>query len=480
VAVVGLGKLGLPLAGIFAARGCHVSGFDTQTSVVEALSRGKGRDHEPLVEDLLEKAGDRLSASTEYAAVGSTEAAFVVVPTASDPDDRFSLFHVLPAVRAITCEVAEAGIPHYTIVLVSTVMPGACEGVILPAIEEVLVGGRQESSVAESIRSRSARTTAREPRIELVYAPEFVALGNVVRGMLEPDLILVGGQTEAAAERVATFLESIVISQPTVVRTNLINAEIAKLALNALVSTKVTCANLLSQICQRMPGADVDTVTQAVGADPRIGPKYLRGGLGYGGPCFPRDVRALSALCVELGLDAALPDSVTAINEGIPAQVAAFIHRCHEGRGTIGVLGLAYRPGTNIVEASQPVEIVRRLVCATTPVLVYDPLVQADECPRLADMPVTWSADVQAVCKNADTIVITGRAEEFRALNPAWLAGKTIVDCWRWLSAETVAEWLSPSGPPGFRYFAWGCGAMKGERGTDANVAPEERSTVEA
>jgi UDPglucose 6-dehydrogenase len=167
VAVVGLGKLGLPLASLISARGCRVFGIDTSTSVVERLNEGVYLGPEPLVADLLDMAGRRLTAATDYAGVRRTEAAFVVVPTPSDAGDRFSLEDVLPAVRAIARAVAEEGIARYAIVLVSTVMPGACEQEVLPAIREV-IGERHEST------------------IELVYAPEFVALGEVVRGMARP------------------------------------------------------------------------------------------------------------------------------------------------------------------------------------------------------------------------------------------------------------------------------------------------------
>jgi UDPglucose 6-dehydrogenase len=263
-----------------------------------------------------------------------------------------------------------------------------------------------------------------------------------------------------------------VTNRPAVVRTNLINAEVAKLALNSLVSVKVTCANLLAEICQHLPGADVDAVTYAVGADSRIGPKYLRGGLGYGGPCLPRDVRALSALCRELGIKAEVPDSVTATNERLAVLVADFVRQCHQGSGAVGVLGLAYRKGTRIVEASQAVDLVRQLARDLTPVHVYDPLVRASGCPQLAGLPVTWQPDIKSVCGAAQTLVIASQAREFTTgLEPAWLANRTIVDCWRLLPAETVADWLSPDGPLGFRYFAWG----HGPQGASDNVSTADQ-----
>jgi UDPglucose 6-dehydrogenase len=439
VAVVGLGKLGLPLACLLAVRGCRVAGIDCQAQVVEGVNQGRYTGPEPLVADLLSMAAGRLTAYTDFAPICETEAAFVVVPTPSDADDRFSLEHVLPVVRRIAQEASLACKGTYIIVLVSTVMPGACDRIVLPAIW-VASAGHQGGGV------------------ELVYAPEFVALGDVVRGMVQPSLVLIGGQSEHAVDRVARTMETIVTHRPAFVRTNFINAETAKLALNALVSTKIACANLLAELCHHLPGADVDAVTRAVGADPRIRPLYLRGGLGFGGPCFPRDVRALGALCRELKVAPRLPDMVSAMNDALPGLVADFVIRCHQSQGVIGILGLAYRAGTGIVEGSHPLKIAGRLALSGSPVHVYDPLVREADCPRLASLKVHFCQDVRSVFEAAATIVIAGQATEFRKLKPAWLGQRTVVDCWRHLPAQAVAEWLSPAGPPGFRYFAWGRG----------------------
>ena len=247
VAVVGLGKLGLPLACILASKGFHVVGVDASPATVEAVKSGRYIGPEPRVAELLAANRTRIEASVDYGILARTSLAFVVVPTPSDRDDRFSLECVLPAVRSIADTVARCGLTDYVIVLVSTVMPGACQNDIVPAIREV----------------------AGASAIELVYSPEFVALGEVVCGMLSPDLVLIGSNSSHSADRVEQVQKTVVDNDPRIVRTSWASAEIAKLGLNTLVSAKITSANLLAQLCQRTPDANVDDVTAAIGADRR-------------------------------------------------------------------------------------------------------------------------------------------------------------------------------------------------------------------
>src|SRR5439155_6007964 len=128
------------------------------------------------------------------------------------------------------------------------------------------------------------------------YNPEFIALGSVIRDMRNPDMVLIGESDQRSGEMLAGIHRGICESNPTIAHMNFVNAELAKLSINTFVTTKISYANMLAEICESLPGADVDVVTRAVGADSRVGLKYLKGALGYGGPCFPRDNLALAAL----------------------------------------------------------------------------------------------------------------------------------------------------------------------------------------
>lgn len=432
VAVIGLGKLGLPLACVLAARGSDVWAIDTSPAVVEAVRRRRYLGPEPRIAQMLANHGHRIRSSCDYEGIAQTQMAFVLVNT-PNVGGKFSLQQVLPAVRRIARRVSSAGLEEYLLVIVSTVMPGDCERVIQPAVDEVLEGGGRA-------------------RIHVVHCPEFVALGHVVDNMLWPEYLVVGSADDAARQRVAEFYRTVVRNRPAIHLMSLVNAEITKLALNVAVSFKITCANLLGQVCQAIPGGDVDQVTQAVGGDSRIGRRYFRGGLGYAGPCFPRDVQSLRTLCAELALDETITAGVERFNNSIPGRLKKIVLAAKPAPGTVGVLGLGFRAGTGIDKDSQAVAIVEALLAAGMAVAVYDPQITSATSVLNGRAGLTWCATVAECLSRADTIVVATEDECFRTLPPALCAGKTVVDCWRQVDATAFQG-------QAIRYVALGRGA---------------------
>jgi UDPglucose 6-dehydrogenase len=411
VAVVGLGKLGLPWACILASKGRKVRGIDCSIDVVRRIRRRQDLGPEPRVAEMLRDFGENLEAATDYGAIAGTSAAFVVVNT-PNVMGKFSLQYVLPAVREIARRVTELAVPKYTIVLVSTVMPEDCANRVWPAIEE-----------ASGSRGGEG--------IELVYCPEFVALGHVVDNMLNPEFVVVGSRSPRIAKTISEFYRGVVDNRPCIHCTTLVNAEITKLALNVAVSFKITCANLLAAICQQIPGADVDEVTRAVGSDSRIGAKFFRGGLGYAGPCFPRDVQSIRTLCDELRVSNGIAVSVEAFNQAIPVGVLQVVKEAAPTSGRVGVLGLTYRAGSGIDRDSQAGDIVRGLRAAGVPVAVYDPRMRREESSFGNMEDVAWCDTLEECLSIVGKVVIATEDEEFQRMDPRLFQGKTIIDCWR-------------------------------------------------
>lgn len=428
VAVIGLGKLGLPLACVLAARGKEVWAIDKSPSVVKAICHRNYLGPEPRVAQMLATHGGRIRAAEGYEGITHTRTAFVVVNT-PNVAGRFSLQQVLPAVRRIARRVRDAGLEEYTVVIVSTVMPGDCQGTIQPAIDQVAGAGR----------------------IQVAYCPEFVALGHVIDNMLRPEYIVVGSVDCALSQRVARFYGTVVRNRPEMHIMNLVNAEITKLALNVAVSFKITCANLLAQVCQAFPGGDVDQVTRAVGGDSRIGQRYFRGGLGYAGPCFPRDVQSLGTLCRELALGETITTSVERFNNSIPARLKELVLGLGPRPLTVGVLGLGFRAGTGIDKDSQAVALVEALLAAQVPVVVYDPQITHLGSTLQARDGLAWCATLEECLLRANTIVIATEDESFRSLPAALCTGKTLIDCWRRVDLAALQDCF-------FRYFALGRG----------------------
>ncbi|HYT93579.1 MAG TPA: nucleotide sugar dehydrogenase, partial [Gemmataceae bacterium] len=270
ISIVGMGKLGAPMAAVMAHKGHTVVGVDVNPDRVAAVNRGRAPVEEPGLQQMIDANRERLSATPSYAeAVLATDVTFIMVPTPSDPDGPFSLRFVLGAAEQIGAALRLKPAWHL-VALSSTVMPGSTGGALLPALEKY--SGKQCG-----------------PDFGLCYNPEFIALGSVVRDMLNPDMILIGEFDARCGAILEELYTGVCDSHPRINRMNFVNAELTKLSVNTFVTTKISYANMLAEVCETLPGAEVDVVTSAIGCDTRIGQKYLKGAMGYGGPCFPRD-----------------------------------------------------------------------------------------------------------------------------------------------------------------------------------------------
>ena len=252
VNVVGLGKLGAPLAAVLASRGFSVIGLDVNKTLVDALNAGKMPIIEPQLNELIAANKQRLTATMDAnEAVQQSDASFVIVPTPSDQTGFFSNRFVLQAMATLG-KALRGKQGYHVVVITSTVMPGSTGSEIKAALEAA--SGRKVG-----------------PDLGLCYNPEFIALGSVVRDMLYPDSILVGESDPKAGDMLTSIYLQMCENKPPVQRMNWISAELTKISVNTYVTTKISYANMLADICDRLPGADVDVVTKALGADTRIG-----------------------------------------------------------------------------------------------------------------------------------------------------------------------------------------------------------------
>jgi len=303
------------------------------------------------------------------------------------------------------------------------VMPGSTGGDIRAALEE-----------------HSGRAVGAE--LGLCYNPEFIALGSVVRDMLAPDMILIGESDARAGDTLERIYAQSCDNEPVVRRMNFVNAELAKIAVNTFVTTKISYANMLGDICDRIPGADVDVVTHAVGSDSRIGTKYLRGAIGYGGPCFPRDNVAFGALARSLGARAELAEATDTLNRYQVERVLGAVQARARGTGAIGILGLSYKPDTSVIEQSQGMALLERLLDESYQVIAYDPKALAAANAMLR-RPFVSADSAEDCVRRASLVVIMTPWPEFRAV-PADAFTRaermTVIDCWRLLAREEVGS----------------------------------------
>ena len=415
ISVVGLGKLGAPLAAVLASKGFDVVGVDLAQSSVDAINAGRAPVDEPGLQDLITASHQRLRATTDIAeAVAASDITFVIVPTPSDASGRFSNASVLSAMKSIG-QVLRSKAGYHLVVITSTVMPGSTG-----------------SEIRQTLEQHSGRQVG--PQLGLCYNPEFIALGTVVRDMLRPDMILIGESDAKAGDMLASVYATSCDNTPAVRRMNFVNAELTKISVNTFVTTKISYANMLADLCDRLPGADVDVVTQAVGTDSRIGTKYLKGATGYGGPCFPRDNVAFSALARSLGARSELAEATDSLNRYQVERVLGAIDARLADTGPIGVLGLSYKPDTAVVEESQGLALVERLMDRGRRVIVYDPQAIPSAQRALRGAFDTAASAADCVQRSSLVVVMTPWPEFSRIPLDAYRRGTgrlTVIDCWR-------------------------------------------------
>jgi UDPglucose 6-dehydrogenase len=313
---------------------------------------------------------------------------------------------------------------YHVVVITSTVMPGTTGSEIKTALEAA--SGRKVG-----------------PDLGLCYNPEFIALGSVVRDMLYPDSILIGESDAKAGDMLQTIYLQMCEKKPPVQRMNFVNAELTKISVNTYVTTKISYANMLADLCDRLPGADVDVVTKALGADSRIGAKYLKGAMGYGGPCFPRDNVAFAALARKIGARADVAEATDRVNNHQVERVTGLVAKFAKAGTRIALLGLSYKPHTPVVEESHSVKIAAKLADAGYVVTVHDPLAQDAAVAALGDKVVEASSLDSAV-RGCDLLIVATGWPDYKTIDPTWCKRNgqrlTILDLWRTLPAEKFAD----------------------------------------
>src|SRR5437879_7773309 len=358
ISVIGLGKLGAPIAVCFAARGFQVVAVDIDAQKVDAIGRGVPPVHEPGLTELLQESLGRLVATQDTeAAVRDSEATFIVVSTPSEADGGFSLRYALATCEAIGRALRNKD-SYHLIVLTSTVMPGSTGGEIKAALE---------------------RASGKRCGVDfgLCYSPEFIALGTVIRDFYYPDFLLIGESEPRSGEILSDIYKRNCKNSPAIARMNWINAEITKLAVNTYITTKISYANMLARLCEQLLEADVNVVNDALGIVTRSGHKSLKGAVSYGGPCFPRDNRALAALAARVGASSGLAEATDFFNRAQIKSLAEIVRSHYSGQDSIGILGLTYKPNTDVVEEAFGFLLAQELSSSNLPVVVYDPSADA-------------------------------------------------------------------------------------------------------
>jgi UDPglucose 6-dehydrogenase len=351
LAVIGCGKLGAPLVACLAHAGHTVIGIDNNQDLIQNLKVNRITWSEPNLAEYLEKYKSQISFESAYSdSFNEVTTSFIIVPTPSTRSGEYSIDFVLAAIKSIGEKLKQMNFDTHTIVIVSTVMPGDTEG-------------RITSTLNESLGKNSER-------VSICYSPEFIALGSVIRNLQNPDSILIGQPNETAGSALQELLLSMVVNQPKVLRMTTAEAEIAKIAINSYVTTKISFSNQISEICERVPGTSAENVLKALGADSRIGISYLKQGTSYGGPCFPRDNRAFAKFAENLGINLNIAYATDDVNNRQQARLLTILNRIAPNAKNILIVGMSYKKDTDVYVESPALKFINE--SSTYNYFVYD------------------------------------------------------------------------------------------------------------
>jgi UDPglucose 6-dehydrogenase len=421
------------MAAAFASRGFDVVGVDVNQRSVELVNQGHAPVQETDLEETIAANRERIRATLSHEdAVLNSDISFVIVPTPSDERGAFSLQYAEWAFKEMGRALAKKN-SYHNIVLTSTVLPGSTRQALLPVLE-------RESG-------KRAGTG-----FGLCYSPEFIALGSIIRDFLNPDFTLIGEFDERCGSQLEQLYSRVMTNGSRSARMSLENAELAKISVNTFVTTKITFANMLAEICEKLPGGDVDVVTNALGMDNRIGRKYLTGAIGYGGPCFPRDNVALSFIARELGVEARLAQTTDSMNRSIASSVSERLESVIRKGATVAVLGLSYKPYSHVTEESQGVYIATHLSKSGYRVVAFDPMSKEMSLDELRRNIVVLDS-IEECLSQAEAVLITTPDPAFVDLTAddfknEW-AEVLVMDFWRLLRNQLENK-------PGIKYLAVG------------------------
>lgn len=417
ISVVGLGRLGSSFAASVAHSGIPVWGVDIDPGVVAAINSGRAPFDEPSLDDYIQNAGERLTATTDAReAIDRTEATFILVNTYAPDVEGYSLGSVESAVKDVGRALSDHDGSHL-VVLRSTVMPGDTEEEVVSWLEE-----------------KSGRSVGHD--LLLCYWPELTALGAIIENMEAPAFRLIGEHTTAAGDLLEAFVGEWTGNVAPLVRTDITSAEVAKMGINTYVATKMSFANSLGRICEGLD-ADVDEVTEAMAHDPRVNGAYFTAGVRYGGPCFPHDNVAFEALATRAGTSAPIASAADEVNRTHTQWILDEVANRTPNGGAVAVLGLTYKEGVPVVEESQGLELVRA-ARNTYDVIGYDPIGIDQARAELGEAGLRFTDRLKEAVGAADTAVLALRADPIT--DASTYENVTLIDPWRAFGSDELDE----------------------------------------
>ena len=425
IAIVGTGYVGLVSGACFAEMGVDVTCVDIDQNKIDRLLLGEIPIYEPGLEDMVKRnvEAGRLHFTTDLTScLDDVEVVFSAVGTPPDEDGSADLKYVLAVARTFGRHIKK-----YTILVTKSTVPVGTAQKVKAVIQEEL--DKRGEKVAFEVASN----------------PEFLKEGAAVKDFMIPDRVVVGTESIRACKIMSRLYKPFMLSGERMIFTDIPSAEMIKYAANSMLATRISFMNDIANLCEQV-GADVNMVRKGVGSDTRIGKKFLYAGCGYGGSCFPKDVKALIKTAEQNGCEMKVLKAVEEVNEKQKSILFEKLQRHYAGslKGrTIALWGLAFKPETDDMREAPALVLIDKLTGSGCMVKVYDPIAMG-ECKRRIGDKVIYCKDMYDAVVDADALLLVTEWKEFRmpsfAVLEKTMAGKVIVDGRNIYDKEEVAE----------------------------------------
>lgn len=433
IAVIGTGYVGLVSGTCFSELGVNVTCLDIDQKKIDSLNKGIMPIYEPGLEDMVNHNMQKglLSFTSSYSeALKDAEAAFICVGTPPDEDGSADLKYVL----AVAHEIGRNINDYIVVVTKSTVPIGTSEKV--------------RKAVADELAARNSKI-----KFDVASNPEFLKEGSAIADFMKPDRVVVGIDSEEAKELMTRLYRPMLLNNFRVIFTDIPSAEMIKYAANSMLATRISFMNELANLCE-LVGADVNMVRKGIGSDTRIGSKFLYPGCGYGGSCFPKDVKALIKTASDNGYSLEILKSVEKVNEQqkktLFDKVCKYFNGDLKGK-KIALWGLAFKPNTDDMREAPALVLVDKFTEMGAEIFAYDPIAIEEAKRRIGDRIYFCKSPYEAT-ENADALLLVTEWSEFRVLNYKMLEKmkhKIIFDGRNIYDPEEVRKF-------GFEYFGIG------------------------
>ncbi len=404
ISVMGMGYVGLCTAVGFASKKYRVVASTHDAEKATKINKGVPPFYEPNLQKLLKETIENgyLKCLFEQpeTAVLETDITFSAVGTPSKPDGSIDLQHIKNSSQEIG-EAIRKKDTYHVVAVKSTVVPGTTQKIVKPILEKL-----------------SKKQCGSD--FGLCMNPEFLREGSAVEDTFNPDRIVVGEHDKTSGDKLENLYRSFYAPKmPPMIRTNLPTAELIKYASNAFLATKISFINTTANICEKTSGADVEVVAKGMGLDKRIGPLFLNAGLGYGGSCFPKDVKAIIAYSRNTGYRPELLEAVGKVNETQPSKAVELCQRMIGDlkNKKIAVLGLSFKPHTDDMREARSISLVNQLLKEGALVTAYDPAA-IRAAKAIFRNRIEYASSAIECLKNADCCILVTEWDEFRSLRP--------------------------------------------------------------